>query len=181
VPIYINDTPQTTGVYLGLSADGTCICATERKEAYVLRKLQRGLTATEKWFECCNIKNNVDTTQVIYVSHKFQALETHLTLNGRNISFVNPAKYIGVVFDKRITWRLHIEMTQAKAFRTFIRIQSLFQSERLIANTKINLHKTLIGLLTYACPAWELATDTYLLKLQHLRREVPSTTRYFQR
>jgi hypothetical protein len=30
--------------------------------------------------------------------------------------------------DKRITWRMHIEMTEAKAFRTFIRIYSLCKS-----------------------------------------------------
>jgi hypothetical protein len=45
--------------------------------------------------------------------------ESLLTLNGRNIPFVNNVKYLGVIFDKRITWRLHIEMIEAKAFRTF--------------------------------------------------------------
>jgi hypothetical protein len=45
--VYINDTPQTPGVYLGLFADDTSIYATDRKEGYVLRKLQRGLSAIE--------------------------------------------------------------------------------------------------------------------------------------
>jgi hypothetical protein len=31
-------------VAIDLSADGTCVSATDRKEGYVLRKLQRGLT-----------------------------------------------------------------------------------------------------------------------------------------
>jgi hypothetical protein len=39
--------------------------------------------------------------------------------------FVNHVKYLGVIFDKTITWRLHIEMIEAKAFRTIIRIYSL--------------------------------------------------------
>jgi hypothetical protein len=56
--VYINDTPQTPGVYLGLFADDTCIYATDRKEDYVLRKLQRGLSATETWYERWNIKIN---------------------------------------------------------------------------------------------------------------------------
>jgi hypothetical protein len=38
------------------------------------------------------------------------------------IPFVHSAKYLGVIFDKRVTWRLHIEMIEAKAFRTFIRV-----------------------------------------------------------
>jgi hypothetical protein len=51
--------------------------------------------------------------------------EAHRTFNGLNIPFVNHVKYLGVIFDKRITWRLHLEMTEAKAFRTFIRMQAL--------------------------------------------------------
>jgi hypothetical protein len=35
--MYINDTPQTIGVHLALSADDTCLYVTERKEGYVLK------------------------------------------------------------------------------------------------------------------------------------------------
>jgi hypothetical protein len=53
-------------------------------------------------------------------------------------SFVNQVKYLGVIFDRKITWRLHIEMIEGKAFRTFIRVYSLIKSERLSANIKLN-------------------------------------------
>jgi hypothetical protein len=83
--------------------------------------------------------------------------EAHLTLNGRNIPFGNRAKYLGVIFEKRITWRLYIEMVEAKAFRKLI-------------------HKALIrSVMTYACPAWELAADTFLLKLQRQQNKVLRT------
>jgi hypothetical protein len=58
--------------------------------------------------------------------------------------FVNHVKYLGVIFDKRITWRQHIETIEVKAFRTFIRIYSLFKSERLNANIKLSPYKALI-------------------------------------
>jgi hypothetical protein len=69
---------------------------------------------------------------------------THLSFYQRNILFVSHVKYLGVIFNKRITWRLRIEMFEAKAFRTFIRIYSLFKSECLSANIKLTLHKKLI-------------------------------------
>jgi hypothetical protein len=101
---------------------------------------------------------------------------THLTLNGRNVPFVNHVKYLGVIFHKRISWRLHLEIIEAKAIRTFIRIYSLLKSERLNAKIKLTLHKALIRtVITYACPAWELAADTYLLKLQRLQNKVLRT------
>jgi hypothetical protein len=37
------------------------------------------------------------------------------------------AKYLGAIFNKRTTRILHIEINEAKAFRTFIRIYSLFE------------------------------------------------------
>jgi hypothetical protein len=35
--------------------------------------------------------------------------------------------------------------------------------------------------MIYDCPAWELAADTYLLKLQSLQNKVLRTTGYFPR
>jgi hypothetical protein len=90
-----------------------------------------------------------------------------------NIPFASHVKYLDVIFDKRITWRLHIEMTEAKAIKTFIRIYSLFKSERLSTNIKLDLRKALItSVMTYACNAWKLVADTYLLKLQLLQNKV---------
>jgi hypothetical protein len=162
--LYINDTPQTPDICLNLFADDICIYATDRKEGYALRKLQRGLSAIETWCERLNIKANTDKTHAIYFSHRLGPRKAHLTLNGQNIPFVNHVKYLSVTFDKRIIWRLLIEMTEAKAFRTFTRIYSLLKSERLRANIKLTLHKALIrSVITYACPACELAIDKHLL------------------
>jgi hypothetical protein len=65
--------------------------------------------------------------------------------------------------------RLELSSVEAKAFRTFIRIYSLFKSERLSANIKLTFLKALIrSVMTYACPAWEIAVDTDLIKLQRM-------------
>jgi hypothetical protein len=83
-------------------------------------------------------------------------------------SWDDHVKYLFVIVDKRITWRHYIEMTEVKAFRTFLRIQSLFKIERLSSNIKLNLHEAGIrSVMAYTCPAWELAADTYLLKWQN--------------
>jgi hypothetical protein len=89
--------------------------------------------------------------------------ETHITLNGRNSPFVNHVKYLGVIYDERITWRLDIEVIEAKDFTAFIRMYFLFKSERLSANIKLTLHESLIrSVMTYACPACELAAHTHI-------------------
>jgi aminoglycoside N3'-acetyltransferase len=91
-------------------------------------------------------------------------------------------KYLGVIFDKKMTRRLHIQKIETKALRTFIRIYSLSKSERLIGNIKLTLHKALIrSVMTYVCPAWEFAAESPLLKLQRLQNRVLSTIGNFRR
>jgi hypothetical protein len=73
-------------------------------------------------------------------------------------------------------------MIEAEVFRTFIRIYSLLKSERLSAKIELTFHKALIrSVMTYACPAWELAAATYLLKLQRMQNKVLRTTGNFPR
>jgi hypothetical protein len=92
------------------------------------------------WCKHWNIKINGDKTRENYFTHRNRPPDSLLTVNGRDFPFVNSVKYRGVLFDKRMIWRLHIQMIEAKAFRTFIRIYSLFKSERLSANIKLTLH-----------------------------------------
>jgi hypothetical protein len=58
--------PRTPGVHLALFVDDTPIYATDRKESYVLRKLQRGLNAMEKWCENWNTIINEEKTRAVY-------------------------------------------------------------------------------------------------------------------
>jgi hypothetical protein len=116
------------------------VYSTDRKEGYVLRKLQRGLTSMESWCQRWNIINE-DKTQAIYFYRRHRPVEAHRTLNERNILFVNHVKYLGVMFDRKITWRIHTETIEAKAFRTFLRVYSLFKSERLNAKGLRTAHR----------------------------------------
>jgi hypothetical protein len=63
--IHINDTSQIPGVYLALFIYDTCIYVTDRKECYVLRKLQRGVSSIETWCKRWNIKIDEDKTRAV--------------------------------------------------------------------------------------------------------------------
>jgi hypothetical protein len=72
-----------------------------------------------------------------------------------------------------MTWRLHIEKIAAKALGTYIRTYSIFRSKHLNANIKLIVYIAPIrSIMTYACPTWEFAEDTHLMKLQRLQNRV---------
>jgi hypothetical protein len=112
---------------LALFADDSCLYATECKEDYVLRKLQRVLNSVAAWCESWNIKITEHKTREIYFFHRIRPPDSPLTLNILDIPFVNSVKYLGVIFDKKITWRLRMETIEAKAFRTSITKYPLFK------------------------------------------------------
>jgi hypothetical protein len=140
--------------------------ATERKEGYVLIKLQRGLTAMMAWWERWNIKVNEDKTEAICFPHWRGPVGTHLTLKGQNIPFVKGVKYLGVIFYNRVTWIQHIDSIVTKVLWTFIRIYWSLKSECLSAKSKLTLYKALMrSKMICDCPAWEFEADSHLLKL----------------
>jgi hypothetical protein len=62
-----------------------------------------------------------------------------------------------------MTWRLHIQAIEAKAFRTFLRFYSLFKSERLSANIKLT---RLMEAMYILCIHWCFVSNT--LNVNHL-------------
>jgi hypothetical protein len=87
----------------------------------------------------------------------------------QNYAFDRAATGIG---ERKTICRCHIEMIEAKAFRPFIRVCSLFKSERLNANIKLTLHKALIrSVVTYSCPAWKFAVDAHPDLMPRLKKE----------
>jgi hypothetical protein len=108
--------------------------------------------------------------------------EDELQLNGQDIPFVSNTKYLSVIFNRRMTWRAHIEKTSAKALGTYIRTYSVFKSKHLSANIKLIVYRALIrSIMTYAYPTWEFAADIHLMKLQCLQNRVLCTIGNFDR
>jgi hypothetical protein len=111
---------------------------------------------------------------------RLRPLEAPLTLSGWNIPFVNQLK--DTILDESITWSVHIEIIEAKAFSTFIGMCPLIISELLIANIKLTLHKALIrSIIICVCPATEFAADTHLVKSHLLKKNILRTTGKFPR
>jgi hypothetical protein len=81
----------------------------------------------EEWCEKWIIRINEDKSRAVYFSKRLKRVEAYLTLKGRAITFVNDVKYLGVTFDRIVTWSNHIDWIANKALRTFIQLCSLLK------------------------------------------------------
>jgi hypothetical protein len=81
-----------------------------RQVARRILSLENSSAVSAQWrpgVSLWNIKINKVTTHGIYFSRSRRPPESHVTLNGRGISVVYSVKYLGVIVDKKVTWRLH--------------------------------------------------------------------------
>jgi len=119
---------------------------------------------------------NEEETQTIYFSQWRTPVEGFLTLERRHIPFANNVKYLGIILDKKLTWKLHTETVVTKALLIFRSIYPILKTERLSVGTNLIIYKALIrSMLTYFCPAWEFAADSHLVKLQRLQKRALHT------
>jgi hypothetical protein len=154
--------PASPGTHLVLFMDDTCIYE-------IKSELQCSLTAVKLCRMSWNIKINEEKTRAIYFSGRCKVLEDVLQLNGQNIPSVNNVKYPDVILDRRMTWRLHIERTKAKALNMYIRMYSVFKIGSLNINIKLTVYSALIRpIMVNACTTWEYGADSQPVKLQCL-------------
>jgi hypothetical protein len=106
-------------VYKWRTPNTTSVCMWQLAKRVLLLEISSAFSAQWKpcMYERWNIKMNEDKTRGRNFSRSRRPPESHLTLNGRAIPSVNNAKYLGVIFDRRAPWILHIEMIEAKVFR----------------------------------------------------------------
>jgi len=97
---------------------------------------------------------NETMSQAMSFSHRWKSVEARLMLNVRKIPFVDSVEYFGIIFDKRITWRLYTETVATKAFRTFLGSYPFFKSSRLSTTIKWTHHTAPVrSVMTYAHPS----------------------------
>jgi hypothetical protein len=108
--LYINDTSQTIDVNLALFVLTTPVFM--RHNARRATFSENSNAAWTQWRPDVSVGTlkSMKIRLAIYFSHRIRPPESLLTLNGWNIPFVSSVKYLGVLFNKNITWRPHIEM-----------------------------------------------------------------------
>jgi hypothetical protein len=82
-------------------------------------------------------------TKVIYFFNCIRPHESLLLLKWRYILSENSIKHLSLIFNTKLSWRLHIKTIEAKAYIRFARIDLLFKSDPTSSDLEGSLHKSL--------------------------------------
>jgi hypothetical protein len=91
-----------------------------------------------------------------------------------NIAWTKETKYLGIALDSKLTYRTHISCILRKAnYRLRQMFPILNKSSTIDINLALIIYKSLLrSILTYACPVWGYAANSYINKLQAFQNKV---------
>ena len=150
------DQPQLNDTVAALFADDTCIFAISRFYKAIAKRLQKSAQRCIKYFKKWKIGVNADKFQALFISRRIrrQTPSGPLRLSNSAINWSEYVKYLGVVFDKRLTMKKHYDHALDKAMKAVKLFYSMLcRRSRLNKRSKIKLYKAAIrSILTYASP-----------------------------
>ncbi|GFX50269.1 RNA-directed DNA polymerase from mobile element jockey [Trichonephila clavipes] len=152
---------------INIYADDTAISATYKNTKSVTIALNKHLALLEKYFNDWKIKINVDKTVAVLFTKTRKPIAPP-TLYSTTLRWSQTTKYLGITFDKTLTWKPHILYARDK-FR--IALKKLYplicRNSNMYLNNKVLLYTAVLRpILSYGCPIWGYAANTNIKILE---------------
>jgi len=113
--IMINDLPNDiTETETTLFADDSCLFKSGRNLDFILRKMQTSLNKVVEWCDLNGFKISMEKTVVVLFTHRRDHIDGILRINGNPVKVDRKAKFLGIVFDSRLTWNDHVNYVVEK-------------------------------------------------------------------
>ena len=113
--IMINDIPnEIDGVEMTLFADDSSIYASHRNRNKLQKKIQLSLDAINAWCNRNGFKISVGKTIGVLFTKKGKIGNINVKVGNETIKIEKTAKFLGVIFDHRLSWKPHIDYVIAK-------------------------------------------------------------------
>lgn len=172
---YVQDIPSHSKCQHALYADDTVIYTKHFNIQYARKHMQEALDKITQWSTRWRLKINNTKSEVVIFTRRFPRINEPLHIQNQAIPFSSTAKYLGVLLDKRLTFKHHIHSVRNRAFQRFMFLYPIFKSS-IPTKTKLQLYISVIrSLMMYACEAWSHAHPRHLRRLDGIQRAVCRT------
>ena len=113
--IMINDLAAgLRGAQTSLFADDSSIYKSGRNLEAILNCIQCNLDKIVDWCELWGFKINVNKTVAVLFTHRIDKIERNLLIRGQPIKIDKTVKFLGLIFDSKLTWNAHIAYIEEK-------------------------------------------------------------------
>jgi hypothetical protein len=168
--IYTADIPKHPSCHIGLFADDTAIYSTSPHFQTIYDNLQDYLAELEIFFKRWKIRINGEKTKAMYFTRrrKKELPNKRIKVSGAEIEWSKEIKYLGLILDKTLTFKKHVDYAINK-MQNCVRIlfPLLNRRSKLNVSNKLLIFKQILRpVLTYGCPAFHNMAKTHFTRMQ---------------
>lgn len=166
--IYINNIWKYISISGLMYADDLVIYSSSHDIENLGNTMQNSIKKLEKWSKRSGLIFSTEKTKCIHFCKLRKPHEDpQLKLNNRNLSYVNEHKFLGLIFDKKLSWKTHIKETKTKCQKAMNIIKSLCSKKwGSSRKTLLNVYQSVIlSRIDYGAIVYSSACRTSLSSL----------------
>jgi len=166
--MFTHDIPKTFNTFLGSYADDTLISAFHYDPQTVSQMIQNHLNMIELWANRWKIQ--INETKSTHVTFSLRNLDcSSVMFNHKIIPPAKEVKYLGLTFDKRLTWSAHLKQKRKSVnsrLHLCTSLRPLLKSKLSLTN-KILIYKSIIrSAWLYGIQLWGSAKPSNFKTIQ---------------
>ena len=164
--VFINDLPDATRFFIKLFADDTFLCAQNADMEMLEKEVNVEINKVYEWLAANKLTLNISKSKFMIISNKKSSLDNfQVSINDTKLERCQQYKYLGVIIDRNLTWKTHIEYISNKISKVCGSLAKLRHS----VNSKILIeiyHALIHSYVRYGILTWGNACDNALNSLQ---------------
>jgi len=174
--LYVNDIVNTSNIFdFTLFADDTTILYSHKNLNTQVSTINRELSEVSNWFKANKLSVNASKTYFMILgtpqmTNKYNIIGSpEIILDDTILDRVTNTKFLGVIIDENIKWKLHIEATSKTVSRNIGVMNKLkhYIPERILHSLYCSL---VMPYINYGILVWGNAYKTYVQKIFKLQK-----------
>ncbi|XP_076285535.1 uncharacterized protein LOC143211596 [Lasioglossum baleicum] len=107
-------------------ADDVSFSVRGKHPLLLAKRMQTALTLTQDWCLNHNLRVNLSKTEMVLFTRKRRFNFKAPSIFGTELQISDEVRYLGVILDKRLTWKRHVARLSQKAINTYWACKSMF-------------------------------------------------------
>jgi len=170
----INDIPTGSDeVNMSLFADDSAVYMGHSNTKVLEKKIQQSINIIHNWCNKNGFKISLNKTIGVLFTNKKKTPKINIKVDNESIKMENKVKFLGIIFDRTLTWQSHIEYMIEKCKKRLNLMRALTGSHwGASKKSLLSIYKALIrSILDYGDVVYSSASRKQLNKLNTIQTE----------
>ena len=163
--------PLVSNFNMKLFADDTVLTLTNSCPKLLNKNVNSELVKIDEWLKLNKLSLNTNKTKFMVLTKQRSAWHFDIRIGKTNIEQVNEIKYLGVIFNEKLSWKSHIQHVCSKLSNgswALLKLRNYVDTTTL----KTVYYALIYSYLQYCVSTWGLALTTALDPLVRIHKRI---------